>query len=214
MTINQRLFHTTTTNPVYVCGLALCLHRKILVTSGKDQTRTIPDGKKTERSSEKHVTIDVTRRTEKYDNRKGKETMMNQDKKKPRGHPEQRGSRAEHRSNSSETKKSKYLRNENQLPFKKKSFSFEPKQLSEHENTDATKQEKTDKYRENVKVSCRESSNSKVKWKKNTRFHSKATKNEDRNDDRTRERVINIKQPKIKIEPKSSVAVATREKTV
>ena len=187
------------------------------VTLDKDQTRTIPDGKKTERSSEKHVTIGVTHRAEKYENRKGKETTINSDQKKLRGYSEQRGSKAEHRGNSAEMKKSKYLRKENESPLKRKSFSFEPRQLSEHENIVSTKQEKTDKYRENGKVYHKENnSNSKDKWKKNTKFHSKATRNEDRNVNRvnrTKERGINKKQPKVKIEPKSFVAVATQEKT-
>ena len=178
------------------------------VTLDKDQTRTIPDGKRTERSSEKHVTIGVTHRAEKYENRKGKETTINSDQKKLRGYSQQRGNKSEHRGNSSETKNSKYLRKENQSPLKMKQ-----RQLSEHENIYPTKQEKTDKYTENGKVPHKESnSNSKDKWKKNTKFHSKATRNEDRNVNRTRERGINKKQPKLKVEPKSFVAVAAQEK--
>ena len=88
------------------------------VTLDGDQTRTIPDSKKTERSSEKHVTMDVTHRAEKYENRKGKETTINSDQKKLRGYSEQRGNKSAHRRNSSETKNSKYLRKENQSPSK------------------------------------------------------------------------------------------------
>ena len=179
------------------------------VTLDKDRTRTIPDGKKTERSSEKHVTMDVTHRAEKYENRKGKATTINSDQKKLRGYSEQRGNKSAHRRNSSETKNSKYLRKENQSPSKRKSFYFEQRGLSEHENTDSTKQEKPDKYRENGKV-CHRESNS--KWKKNTKFHSKASRNEDNgNVNRTREKGVNKKQSKIKIEPKSFVA--SQEKT-
>ena len=184
------------------------------VTSDNDQTKTTQSGKKSERSSQKHVTIDVTHRTEKYESRKGKEIMKDLDEKKPQTHSKQRGSRTEqHRGNSCDTKKSKYLRKENQSPLKIKSFSSEPRQLSEEESTAPTKQEKTDKCRENVKVSHRETnSNSKAKWKKNTKFYNKATRNEDRNNNRTRDRVINIKHPNIKMEPKPVVAVAIQEK--
>ena len=91
------------------------------VTSDKDQTRSIQDGKKTQRSPEKHVSNDVAHRAEKYENRKGKETTVNQNEKKLRGYSEQRASK-EHRGNSSEMKKSKYHRKENQSPLKRKSF--------------------------------------------------------------------------------------------
>ena len=65
-----------------------------------------------------------------------------------------------------------------------------------------------------MKVSHRENnSNPKDKWKKNAKFHSKANRSEDRDVDQRRERGINKKQPKIKTEPKSVVAVATQEKT-
>ena len=183
------------------------------VTSDNNQIKTIQGGKKSERSSQKHVTIDVTHRREKYESRKGKETMKDLDEKKLRTRSKQSGSRAEHRANSCDTKASKYLRKENQSPLKIKSLPSEPRQLSEDESTTLSKQEKTDRCRENVKVSHRETNaNSKAKWK-NTKFYNKATRNEDRNNNRTRDREINVKRPNIKMEPKSFVAVTSQEKT-